>query len=71
MMSWLSIIITLEKNIFSTIYKNLKLEKKQFKNLGKLIKENLKNLFSKKKITIGVVHLQPLPGSPLYDGESI
>ena len=39
--------------------------------MSKLIKDNLKNLFSKKKITIGVVHLHPLPGSPLYDGETI
>ena len=33
--------------------------------------KNLQNLFLKKKIVLGVVHLRPLPGSPLYGGESI
>jgi len=36
-----------------------------------VIKEKLKNLFDKKKVIIGVVHLKPLPGSPLYEGESV
>ena len=42
------------------------------KRLGKkMINEKLQNLFNKKKIVIGVVHLRPLPGSPSYGGESI
>ena len=32
---------------------------------------NLKNIFDKKQLIIGVVHLKPLPGSPLYKGESV
>tara|TARA_Y100001970_G_C14244681_1_gene867253 strand:- start:687 stop:1517 length:831 start_codon:yes stop_codon:yes gene_type:complete len=39
--------------------------------LEKIIIKKLRNLFSKKKIVIGVVHLKPLPGSPKYNGESV
>ena len=36
-----------------------------------MISKQLQNIFNKKKIVIGVVHLRPLPGSPSYGGESV
>jgi hypothetical protein len=38
---------------------------------GDFIMEVFKNVFNVKKPVIGVVHLEPLPGSPEYDGKSV
>jgi|TARA_B100001996_G_scaffold336593_2_gene287951 hypothetical protein len=35
------------------------------------IKNRINNIFKKEKLLIGVVHLNPLPGSPSYKGESL